>query len=513
MLKALANRQIPWFRIGIIGIFLVSISLRFWGLSRFNTLVFDEIYYAIFANNYLTGTPFFNAHPPLSQYIIAIGIWLGSHLPFGQDTVNGFPGSLRSTFSYRWLNALTGAFVPLVVAGIAYQLTHRRSYAFIAALLIAADGLFLVESRYALNNVYLVILGLLGQWCLLLALNDKGRRRWNWLMLSGVWFGASAAIKWNGLWFLLGAYMIWAAAWVIHWTPVKKQTAEFESEDNLGQGRQRPYIATALENLTQLKLVHIVLALGVIPVAIYSLLWIPHLLMNPKPGFWDMQKEILLYHERIGDGPTVHPYCSKWYTWPLMLRPIAYFYETARNPYETVPALPPLPADTVKVIYDVHAMGNPVLYWLSTGAILLLVVFLGQQILKGVGWKLPITPFTWIPLYLVLNYTANLLPWIKVTRCTFLYHYMGASVFAALALAWIIDQCLHSFQQYLRGLGVTLIFLILLGFVYWMPVYLGLPLSPQEYASRMFRVETSLLPLWLQQILPSWVQGWLLNWI
>ncbi len=45
-----------------------------WQLERFNTLVFDEVYYAKFANDYLTKTPFFNAHPPLSQYIIAIGI-------------------------------------------------------------------------------------------------------------------------------------------------------------------------------------------------------------------------------------------------------------------------------------------------------------------------------------------------------------------------------------------------------------------------------------------------------
>jgi hypothetical protein len=30
-----------WFRLGIIGIFLLSLSLRFWGISRFNTLVFD----------------------------------------------------------------------------------------------------------------------------------------------------------------------------------------------------------------------------------------------------------------------------------------------------------------------------------------------------------------------------------------------------------------------------------------------------------------------------------------
>ena len=164
------HNQLPWFWIGIAVVFFLSATLRFWGLSRFNTLVFDEVYYAKFANNYLTWTPFFDGHPPFSKYIIALGIWIGSHLPFGQDSINGLSGSLRTTWSYRWLNALTGSFIPLVVAGIAYQLSHRRSYAFIAALFAAADGLFLVESRYALNNVYLVIFGLLGQWFLLLAL-------------------------------------------------------------------------------------------------------------------------------------------------------------------------------------------------------------------------------------------------------------------------------------------------------------------------------------------------------
>ncbi|NJM44874.1 MAG: phospholipid carrier-dependent glycosyltransferase [Alkalinema sp. RU_4_3] len=40
------------------GIFVVALGLRFWGLERFNTLVFDEVYYAVFANKYLTWTPF-----------------------------------------------------------------------------------------------------------------------------------------------------------------------------------------------------------------------------------------------------------------------------------------------------------------------------------------------------------------------------------------------------------------------------------------------------------------------
>jgi dolichyl-phosphate-mannose--protein O-mannosyl transferase len=476
--KQLSNSSIPWFGIGMTGIFVISVALRFWGLGRFNALVFDEVYYAIFANNYLIGKQFFNAHPPFSQYIIAIGMWIGSHLPIGQDTVNSLTGSLRSTWSYRWLNALTGSFIPLVVAALAYQLNRRKSFAFIAALFAATDGLFLVESRYALNNVYLVILGLLGQLFFLLALSSQGSRRWIRLVLSGVFFGACACIKWNGLWFLLGVYMVWAAAWVLRFA--RKDVAE-QSKTHLSQPLRNP-----LQNLTQLNILHVALNLGIIPVLTYSLLWIPHLQMNPTPGFWKAQYDILTFHEKIGSGPEVHPYCSKWYSWLLMWRPVAYFYQTARNTTEPVPAYPPLPSGVGQVIYDVHATGNPFLWWLSTAAILLLLVLLAQRFLKVEGWTSPLTSQTWIALYLVLNWLANLLPWVRVTRCTFLYHYMGASVFSGLALAWLVDRWLHSKKPQLRSAGVTIICLILVAFVFWMPIYLGLPLSVRGYEFRMW---------------------------
>ena len=142
-------------------------------------------------------TPFFNAHPPLSQYIIGIGIWISSHFPFWQEPVNGLTGSLRSPWSYRWLNALTGSFIPLVVAAVAYQISHRRSFALLAGLFTACDGIFLVESRYALNNIYIVIFGLLGQWFLLLALDNQKQRRCLCLILAGISFGASAGTKWK----------------------------------------------------------------------------------------------------------------------------------------------------------------------------------------------------------------------------------------------------------------------------------------------------------------------------
>ena len=493
-----------WFRIGMVSVFLLSLALRFWGLERFNTLVFDEVYFAKFGNNYLTHTPFFNAHPPLSQYIIGIGIWIGSHIPFWHDTVNGLTGSMRSPWTYRWLNALTGSFIPLVVAAIAYQLSYRRSFAILAGLFTACDGIFLVESRYALSNIYIVIFGLLGHWFLLLALDNQNRRRSFWLVFAGITFGASVATKWNGLWFLSGAYLIWIAAWVIrgmHSFPNSKlffRSLSLKEADGRSQEAEvstySPSSQTPLQNLTQLNIFQMLFYLGIIPAFIYSIIWIPHLQLDKTYGFIAVHQQILKFHLHLGgNSPNVHPYCAAWYKWPLMIRPMAYYYETAESITEPLPVMgPPLPAAAGQVIYDVHAMGNPFLWWFGVAAILFLVGMLVSQLVifwvKEKRFSVPATLSvdTWIALYLVINYAANLLPWVKVTRCVFIYHYMCALVFVFLAIAWFVDQCLRSYYQQLRAVGVTITFIILVAFIFWMPVYLGLPLSHNGYKLRMW---------------------------
>ncbi len=486
--RQLYRQPNPWFSIGMVSIFILSATLRFWQLGRFNTLVFDEVYYAIFANNYLTQTDFFNAHPPLSQYIIAISIWIGSHLPFGQEIVNNETGSSLAPWTYRWVNALTGSLIPLVVGVIAYQLTHRRSYSFIAALLIALDGLFLVESRYALNNIYLVILGLLGQLFFIISLQHRQLNQKLWLALAGVSFGASAAIKWNGLAFLLTVYLLLIFAWVIKFFAPKK----------------KPESKSPLDKLTRLNLIEVTLNLLIIPIITYSLLWIPHLIMNPKYGFWEMQKQIFSYHQRIGSGPDTHPYCAQWFTWPLMMRPVVYLYKNTGlldKPEPSLPSLPPgIDYKANPLIFDVHAMGNPVLWCLSALAIVSLVLILinciwdwekkrkarHKKVKIQQKVKLPSASEMWLLLYLVLNWIANFFPWAKVTRCTFIYHYMGAAVFSILALAWWIERWLNSRQVHLRIMGITIIFLIVAAFIFWMPIYLGLPLSPQSWQLRMW---------------------------
>ncbi|MBE9200113.1 MULTISPECIES: phospholipid carrier-dependent glycosyltransferase [unclassified Nodularia (in: cyanobacteria)] len=502
-----------WFQIGLLSIFLLSLGLRFWGLERFNTLVFDEVYFAKFGNNYLTQTPFFNAHPPLSQYIIGIGMWIGSHLPFGQDTVNELTGSVRSPWSYRWLNALTGSFIPLIVAAIAYQLSRRHRFALLAGLFTACDGFLLVESRYALNNIYIVIFGLLGQWFLLLALNNQNQQRSWWLVLAGISFGASAATKWNGLWFLLGADFIWVAAYLLRGiqsfphTPIRltsPATVIRQSQIFLREWYRKwidinkisPEIAvqTPLQNLTQINIWQMLFYLGIIPAIVYSIIWIPHLQLDKRYGFIAVHQKILNFHLQMGgNSADVHPYCAAWYKWPLMTRPMAYYYQTAESVNQPLSRLqPPLPPGTGKVIYDVHAMGNPVLWWFGVAALLFLAAMLVLQVVipwfQQKHFSLPanLAVDTWIALYLVLNYAANLLPWVKVTRCVFIYHYMCAVVFVFLAIAWLVDQCLSSYYREIRAVGVTITFLIIAALIFWMPLYLGLPLSPEGYKIRMW---------------------------
>jgi dolichyl-phosphate-mannose--protein O-mannosyl transferase len=91
--------------------------------------------------------------------------------------------------------------------------------------------------------------------------------------------------------------------------------------------------------------------------------------------------------------------------------------------------------------------------------------------------------------FLVVNGLANWLPWIVVQRCTFLYHGMAALVFAIMAIAWLCDRWLAHPRWW--PFGAIVVASILGAFLFWLPVYLGLPLSPDAWALRFW------LPSWI----------------
>jgi dolichyl-phosphate-mannose-protein mannosyltransferase len=372
---------------------------------------------------------------------------------------------LLPTLSYRWLNALIGACIPLLVAGIAYQLSQRRSYALIASAFTALDGFLLVESRYALLSIHILFWGLLAHLCFLSGLNPLPRSPFKvqgnllrksplhpqnlWLLLAGICLGGAAAVKWYGLGFWLGLTLLWPFTGLRRW-----------------------------QWLTYL---------GVVPLAVYGLLWIPHLQQNPTVGLIQLHQQILDFHLTLPAGTAVHPYCSRWWSWPLMQRPMAYLYQD-------------FSASTPPVIYDVHGIGNPLLWWLAAGAMIGLIGPLGwwvknrywckvtrsPQLIDSTGQARFSSKTLWVSGYLLVNYGANWLPWSQVNRCTFIYYYLNAFLFACLALAWLVDQGLHHNQAWRKSLSISVMVLIGMAFLFWLPLYLGLPLSPTAFHHRLW---------------------------
>lgn len=484
------------------GLFVVALGLRFWGLERFNTLVFDEVYYAVFANKYLTWTPFFDGHPPLSKYLIALGMWIGDRLPFVPNVSNELTGSLHKTWSYRWLNALTGSVIPFVAAALVYQLTQRWRIALLTAALLSMDGLLLVESRYALNNVYLILFGLLGQVLLLWGVRqERFYSRWGSIALSGVFFGAAASVKWNGLWYLLGTIAIVVLAqgevgfrWL--WTELFSQGRSEEevvsATTAVNPGEQSNAETGWWERLGRVNPLGLLVCLTVVPGVFYFLEWIPHLLLNRRNGIWpdflELQWQILTYHQGVKAGKDVHPYCSTWGSWLWMLRPVAYFYRIDVNPQALIPLNAPNPTVMPKsLVYDVHAMGNPLLWWSSTLAMGMALLYDGVKLVRS-RFRPDGMPNPGLVRWVNFSYGANLLPWVGVTRCIFLYHYMGASLYATIALAWVSDRLMRGEG---REFVQALLVMIGAGFFFWLPMYLGLPMEMEQYRWR----------LWLQ----SWI--------
>jgi dolichyl-phosphate-mannose-protein mannosyltransferase len=519
--SASSGRAHPRWFWGAIGLlWLLSLGLRLWGLDRFNQLVFDEIYYVKFGSQYLAQQPLFDAHPPLAKYLIGLGIWLGEHWFFVDAVTNKASGFEVSPLSYRWLNGVVGSLIPVVSVAIGYCLTRRRSFALLCGLLVGADGFLVVESRFALLHVYLVLFGLLGQLCFLMALEVRPQRRPLWLMGAGVFFGACVSVKWNGLGYLAAPLLLWIPAYIGHiiqywrdrWTWRRSRTSGADLTPATIRSDIKP--ATPPDPMIRLGRINplvMVLVFGVIPIAVYVLQWQPHLQLNDT-SLQTLHEQILGFHNRMGgNSKEVHPYCSPWYSWPMMIRPLAYLYEKSKT----------------GVISDVHAMGNPLLWWLSTAAIATLTL---GAILRSVpgpglnnrlerleaGVRFGLSPFLapldrreiWALGFIGLNYYANWLPWAKVSRCTFMYHFLGSAVYGAIALAWVLDRWLQSDQLPFslgritplldvapepgwRLTSLLLIGLVLLAFCFWMPIYLGLPLSELGFRMRMW------LPTWI----------------
>lgn len=194
-----AQSRTLWYGLCLSALTILGVVVRLVGIARYPGLIYDEYYYVpaadvllrrrppVLVKDMVPGIdPNLLSHPPLSKEMIAAAIYL-----FGQHPL-----------AWRLPGLIAGAAVPLLVAGIAFELFGQdRVISLIAGLLAALDGLSIVLSRVALPDSPALALVLAGLYALVVITNrihQGAPVTWGrWLGL-GLLLGAALAAEWIG---------------------------------------------------------------------------------------------------------------------------------------------------------------------------------------------------------------------------------------------------------------------------------------------------------------------------
>ena len=488
--------RFPWTRVDSICLALVTMiaaGLRFWHLGHPPEIVFDEVHFVGQARHYLHGEPFLDPHPPIAKLGIAAGILL-----FGDHS-----------WSWRLANALSGT----ILVGVTYLLSRRmfrsRLAAGLSAALVGLDGFFLVDSRIGCIDIIYLTFAAVAYWLLfrIMQTPDLMRRR-NLLIPLGVALGLCLGSKLYvpGITFLVVCGFVAFALW-------RPQSSAVDSSSGT-----KP--AAPTENQLRLRWVAgAMLTTGAISAIFYLASFTFHYTLGWWGGIVDLfhyYKDVMWYEKSVSTA--THPYASPWWSWPMMLRPVAY--------WQNFP-------EKGNVVATIWGAGNPLTWWGVIPAMTITAVRALER---------PSVTRT----FLVVGFLSYYIIWIPIGRILFLYHYMPSVYLGYLALGAVLADLYYEEAEFweafvllmtvliaaLVGLGhmccvynpgwiprnlqlvaglpvagaLGLIYLLLvvgerpasrfvffvfaaaslLLFVYYLPIWLGTPIARDGYYARMW---------------------------
>lgn len=496
-----------WGWLGPLAVALVGGFLRFWHLDRPAKLVFDETYYvkdgaslirygveiatkpelkkpdALFTagNTDVFGTTGeYVVHPSIGKWMIGLGqLLFGSESPWG----------------WRFSAAVVGTVSILMLGRIARRLFGSTLLGTTAAVLLAFDGQHFVHSRTGLLDVFVMFWALAGFGCLLID-RDRAREklaarveargaspfgpglgiRW-WRLAGALCLGLCCSTKWSGI-FFLAAFGLMSVLWDV---AARRASGT------------RHWLVTGLVRDGGTA------ALTMLPIAfvVYLASWTGWFLsdngfnrqwgeQHPSERFgWipDSVRALWNYHQQMwGFNTTLHSphtYQSNPWSWLVLGRPTAFFYEGWRpgNQWHTCPY-----TDCSRAV---TALGNPVIWWGGTIsiAVLLVVWLLGRDWRAGA---------------VLAGLAGGYLPWFLYQERTIFTFYAVAFVpYVVLALTFTLGLVLGprtaSEDRRLYG-GIAagvVVLLAVLAFAWFYPVWSAQLMSHAAWVNRMW------LPSWI----------------
>jgi dolichyl-phosphate-mannose-protein mannosyltransferase len=432
----------------------MAAALRLWGLSSPAELVFDELFYAqnaclLAAAPDVCGIaePLSNAHPPLGQWLIAAGIAVMGYDSFGWRMVAAAVGTATV--------ALTYVLARLVLRGTSPRAAAMGSA--IAAGLLALDVLHLVMSRVAMLDVFLVFFVVAAFLAIALDMSRPPRRgrggigQWlfgrSWRLMAGVLIGAAVAVKWSGLYSGLGIIGL-----VVAWEVVARRWDTSGAERSWGRAVVVAFRDEWLRTTVLLGLVPLLVYLATyVGVAQGSLLAVPW-----REGSWlfdvaHHQVAMARFHFGL-EGQ--HPYESPSWSWFLLKRPVAFFFEGDQTYREIV------------------ALGSPVAWGLAlAGLAWLAASWIRGNRTVGAAAVLIGALSAYLP-WLILGFArSQIFVWYVLPAIPFMYIAVGMA-----AVRW------RARARVALAVGLAL---TVASFLFFWPLATAADLSPADWRLRM----------------------------
>ena len=179
--------------------------------------------------------------------------------------------------------------------------------------------------------------------------------------------------------------------------------------------------------------VWMVLCLVALPVGVYVFTYLPWAMIENHqivagwpPGhtgqtLLDLTGQMYGYHNGL---TAAHPASSPWWAWPMNLKPV-WFYQEG------------LAAGTAAALYDA---GSLVIWWMGIPAL----AFVAWMAFKRRSLALTL---------IAIGFAAQWIPWARIDRAAFQYHYYTALPFLVLALAYFIAELWHGASRHTWALA------------------------------------------------------------
>lgn len=277
-------------------------------------------------------------------------------------------------------------------------------------------------------------------------------RLWLWLLALSA--GCLAASKWNGL---FDFFVVWGLTFAV---VLQRQWG------TLLRAAGRASAGLALwGNPFGFSIDLVVATMLFVGGTIYTLCYIPYFTLGHTFGdLVGLQQQMFGYHY---DLKATHPYGSKWWQWPFILRPISYYYHDWRVGAATQDP-------TACCVAEIIAIPNPAVWWFGLVSI---------PVIAWLGWRERNKGF----ILLVCAYFLQWLPWASSPRVAFEYHFFPNLAVICLANAAVLQRAWqYGKTEWPRVAVAAYLMLVVVLFFFFYPVLAGLHVRWDVWDARMW---------------------------